>query len=135
MIDGRNRRRACELAGVEPKVEKLNGEDPVAYIVSANTHRDLTIGQRAIWNAIAAPEAEHTAGPGRGKKGPKLGRFPFVTKQRLSDARIILKYAPDLADQVLTAKGEVSFAKAFEEAKRRKAEAEANEEKLTRTTH
>jgi ParB-like chromosome segregation protein Spo0J len=34
LIDGRNRLRACEIAGVDPKFSKLNGHDAAAYIVS-----------------------------------------------------------------------------------------------------
>jgi hypothetical protein len=41
LIDGRNRLAACELAGVEPVVERLNGEDPAAFIVSANSYSRL----------------------------------------------------------------------------------------------
>jgi ParB-like chromosome segregation protein Spo0J len=36
LIDGRNRLRACEIAGVEPSFHCINGDDAAAYIVSAN---------------------------------------------------------------------------------------------------
>ena len=49
LIDGRNRLKACELAGVEPRFERLNGEDTVAFIMSANmARRDLTQNQKAV---------------------------------------------------------------------------------------
>ena len=54
LIDGRNRAAACELAGVEPRIEEYTG-DPAAIpalIISKNLHRrHLTTDQRA---AIAA---------------------------------------------------------------------------------
>jgi ParB-like chromosome segregation protein Spo0J len=54
LIDGRNRLKACEIAGVEPRFERLNGEDPKAFIVSANlARRDMSKGQKAIALAIA----------------------------------------------------------------------------------
>ncbi len=104
-------------------VEKLNGEDPVAYIISMQARRDLSVGQRAIWTAKAFPDDMRGKAAHRGKRSPNSGTFPMVNSQRLSEARTVLQYAPDLAEQVQQAKGEVSFAKAFEEAKRRKAEA------------
>ena len=45
----RNRLKACKLAGVEPRFEDLNGQDPAAFIVSANIERrHMTKGQRAM---------------------------------------------------------------------------------------
>ena len=49
--------RACKLAGVMPEVRHLNGEDPTAYVLSANVHRrDLTAGQRAMAVAMLRPK-------------------------------------------------------------------------------
>jgi len=37
------------MAGVEPSVVNLNGDDPTAYVLSANIHRrHMTKGQRAM---------------------------------------------------------------------------------------
>lgn len=47
IVDGRNRYEACEMAGVEPKFEKLNGHDAKAFILSVNVNRrHLNAGQR-----------------------------------------------------------------------------------------
>jgi ParB-like nuclease domain len=74
LVDGRNRRAACELAKVEPEVRHLNGEDPKAYVLSANIHRrSLTPGQRAMAVAMIRPEPEKR---GRGKKIPQVVNFP-----------------------------------------------------------
>lgn len=52
LIDGRNRLRACEIAGAQPTYENLSAdltdEQTLIYIVSANIHRrHLTQSQRA----------------------------------------------------------------------------------------
>src|ERR1039457_4319114 len=49
LIDGRNRREACRLAGVVPTTMELNGVDLVDYIANANDRRDHTQGQRSMW--------------------------------------------------------------------------------------
>ena len=39
ILDGRNRERACRAAGVEPTYRPFMGDDPLAYVISANLHR------------------------------------------------------------------------------------------------
>jgi hypothetical protein len=70
LIDGRNRLAACKRAGIEPRFNRLNGQDPWAYTISANVkRRNLTPGQRAYAAAAAwtAAEAEGRVQ----KQGPK----------------------------------------------------------------
>lgn len=81
VLDGRNRLRACELAGVEPRFEEFHGTDPVAYVVSANLQRrHLNESQRAMLGGRLMPilreeakkrQADHAStAPGRGKSLP-----------------------------------------------------------------
>jgi hypothetical protein len=49
VLDGRNRLRACEKAGVAPRYETYAGGDPAGFVVSQNVaRRHLNESQRAL---------------------------------------------------------------------------------------
>lgn len=49
ILDGRNRWRACEAAGVHPTLVEFDGADPLAWVVSLNLHRrHLDESQRGL---------------------------------------------------------------------------------------
>jgi len=48
ILDGRNRYKAAIEAGVEPVIVEFSGDDPLEFVVHANSNRrDLGVGQRA----------------------------------------------------------------------------------------
>lgn len=54
VLDGRNRLKACELAGVEPEVREWRGDDPMRWVLSLNFHRrHLTEDQKSVVGARA----------------------------------------------------------------------------------
>jgi hypothetical protein len=123
LIDGRNRREACRRAGVTPHHILLDGQDPVAYILSANINRrHMTKGQRAIVVAKIYPE------PKRGIHSEFHEETGELSKAHLSRARFVVRYASDLADSVRD--GSISLNNAYEEARIRKGRAETHESRF-----
>lgn len=128
LVDGRNRQRACEIAGVEPQYEQLNGRDAAAFIVSANLERrNLSKGQQAMAMAMIYPEA---AKGGRGKTVQKPESFG---RQRLSDARAVLRHSRALAEDVLADRKKLDdVLKIVEEHRRESASTDARMAELRR---
>lgn len=124
LIDGRNRRAACELVKVTPDVRYLNGEDATAFIFSTNiARRHLTAGQRAMAHARLYPAEQ-------GKRNDLNlvsidTKLPHVT---LSRARYILARSPMRADEVMS--GITSLNAAYEETKKEQAKKETDEQRL-----
>ena len=48
ILDGRHRYRACLDTGVAPRFEVYEGSDPVGFVASSCTHRNLKTSQRAL---------------------------------------------------------------------------------------
>jgi hypothetical protein len=76
LIDGRNRARACEIAGIEPATVVFEGDDPRAYIIASNiARRHMSKGQQAMAVAMVYPEPEKTT-HGKMSKTKLLCNYP-----------------------------------------------------------
>jgi ParB-like nuclease family protein len=108
LVDGRNRREACRALGIVPDYVLLDGQDSLAYIMSANVHRrHMTKGQRVMIVAKICSETKQTL--------RQISEQNKVALAAIGRARTVLRHTPDLADQVLT--GSLSLDKAYEEAR------------------
>ena len=120
ILDGRNRYRACEIAGVEPKFVEFDGDDALAHVVSLNLHRrQLTAGQRAM-----VAEKLATFERGGDRKGDqtanlqieKAAKLLNVSARSVEKARSVAKSSPSKAAEVAAGKKTLNKATAEIEA-------------------
>lgn len=121
ILDGGHRYRACIEVGLEPKVVKYNGLDPVAYVLTKNLlRRHLSTGQRAAIVALAADwgKAEKHGGDRKSDQGATLPLDSVQDRAARSDAGErtqkdadkVAREAPNLAQKV--ASGEMTLPQA-----------------------
>ncbi|VEI13250.1 ParB N-terminal domain-containing protein [Trueperella bialowiezensis] len=126
ILDGRNRYRACELAGVQPDYVVYDGEDLAEYVIDCNTsRRHMSTGARAMATALVLAE------DGRRRNGRWTRGSIDITgsgnssqwRQRLTEAGVVLDYTPHLANNIIT--GTLALDAAYREANQAKQSAEA----------
>lgn len=139
ILDGRNRAKACRLAGVEVQTEEWSdpGCGPVAWVVSQNVRRrHLTATQRAALAVDLLPELEAEAkarqahgstAPGKtlvekvpqaseGKARDRAAELVQVNERYVSDAKKVAAESPQLLDQMRA--GEITLRDAQREVKK-----------------
>ncbi|MDQ5907481.1 MAG: hypothetical protein QG590_1966 [Pseudomonadota bacterium] len=128
ILDGRNRWRACEAAGVIPTFAVYDGDDPLAWVISLNLHRrHLDESQRGI---VAAKIANLSDGQ-RADRSANLPTSPVtqadaaallnVSERTVRSARRVVESgAPELLEAVES--GQVSVSAAADVAELPKAE-------------
>lgn len=107
LIDGRNRRRACELAEVEPRFETFAGTDVEKFIISSNLRRrQLTESQRALTaarlcNMRAGHRSDLPSANSHEVRSLQAAADLFnVGRHTVSDAKQILQQRPELAKRI-----------------------------------
>ena len=101
ILDGRNRYRACQIAGVKPRIEAFNPKSsrrsPEEFVLSRNLRRrHLSVGQKAAialdWSEQIAlnPEPEKSKALGRPKGAlSEAARYIGINEQRVFEVRQI----------------------------------------------
>lgn len=94
VLDGRNRFRACAIAGVEPRMIPFGGDDPFALVISANMHRrHLEKSQRALialeLEKLYAEDARKRQSDAGKAKGKLVAALPEAGLARDHAARVV----------------------------------------------
>lgn len=129
LIDGRNRERACADAGIEfvTVPVDLNGDDPVAYVVSLNVRRrNLNASQRAI---AAAQASELFTRFGNAER-QRLSRLFGTNEKYLANGRALVERDPVAAEAVKA--GDRHLLDAYDELQKRERAQQTQTEKMTR---
>ena len=117
VLDGRNRLKACQRAGVEPRFVEYEGDDPIAFVISTNMfRRHLTLEQRAF--AAAKLATLKVGRPTRDENAPtgaisqvEAAQALGVSRGSVQAASVILdKGAPELIALVEAGKTSLSAA-------------------------
>ncbi|SDP92377.1 N6-adenosine-specific RNA methylase IME4 [Phyllobacterium sp. YR620] len=97
VLDGRNRLRACVLAGVEPLTMEYGGTDPLGFVLSHNLHRrHLSESQRAI---VAANIVDWTNGTNQYAEGSANLQTQKKAAERLSISERAIAAAKRVRDR------------------------------------
>lgn len=87
LLDGRNRIKACAIAGVEPMVAVVDPRDPIAFICARNVHR------RHLSTAERSEIAAKLATLDRGRPTEKGPNGPFIAPT-IEQAAELLNVSP-----------------------------------------
>lgn len=124
LVDGRNRRDACRLAGVEPTIVELDpSKDVDAFIWSQNsTRRQISQGARAMAYALIFPEKGKAGRPKAGQEqSPTEWEIKGLTREQVRMARDVIAVFTKDADIVDQVKRGGSLTQAYGEAQQEKA--------------
>jgi ParB-like chromosome segregation protein Spo0J len=123
VLDGRNRLRACEIAGVTPHFQKYSGADPLADVVTWNLkRRHLTPSQQAGIGADVANMQRGGDGSNQYESKPahvpvckvsqaEAAKMVGVSERLLRDAVKVKNAAPELHEEVKAGRMTVPAAK------------------------
>jgi hypothetical protein len=132
VLDGRNRLRACEIAGVAPRFQEYAGADPLADVVSWNLkRRHLSTSQKATLAVALKPMFEEQARermatstggdkpqlranlpyPAKGKAIDQAAAAVGVSGRIVQDAEHVKKHSPEAFEEVKAGRMTVNAAR------------------------
>lgn len=86
VLDGRNRRAACERAEVEPDIEVYDGDDLAEYVIDCNSaRRHMSTGARAMSTALVLSEDGKREDDGRWSYGQLHGSVQSESRRTVVD--------------------------------------------------
>ena len=116
ILDGRNRHKACKLAGVKPRFAEWKGKgSPLEWVVSENLiRRHLTSSQRAVLALDLLPLLEKEAARrqtlakklakvgdnGKGKASQVAAKLTKTNSTYIEKVKNLSKHAPELLEKV-----------------------------------
>lgn len=125
LLDGRNRLKACEIAGVDPLIVVHDPEDEGSFVRSRNERRHQSTGSRAMSTALSL-HADGLRKNGRWKRGSiditESGNSDW--RNRMNEAGHVLDELPELAESVVNSVVALDDAYRQAVAKRKAREAE-----------
>jgi hypothetical protein len=129
ILEGRNRYRACELAGRIPRTREYVNRDPVGFVLSANLHRrHLNEAQRAL---VAAQLANLKVGDNQKSEGTSIevaATLLNISRASVERAKVILtKGDPNLIAAVQ--QGDMSLTAGAQEAAQQQQDKDKDEDK------
>lgn len=130
ILDGRNRYRACQMNGINPRCEEYAGDDPLGFVISHNLHRrHLSESQRAMvaakWAKLKMghrPPSPIGGGAKETKTRDEAAELLNVGTSSIDRAKKVIKDAPGLVEKIES--GEMSVNAAYVTTKRPRQEEE-----------
>lgn len=125
ILDGRNRYKAADIAGVEPSFLEYDGDDALGYVIRHNLHRrHLNESQRAVVAGRLATmrqgertDLEPSANWRKDVSQQEAAEMLNVSPRTIQRIKAVEREAPELIP--LIESGEMTASKAFTETKRR----------------
>ena len=128
IVDGRNREKACEIAGVPPEYEEIEfaDEDALrAFVANRSERRNITAGQKAMAWAVLFPEPSKAHKGKKSETATKLFAEKSFSSASVSKARAVLEYSQPLALEVRD--GARTLNDAYEQVKAEKQRGQSDE--------
>ena len=126
ILDGRNRYRACQEAGVEPQFQRYLKSNPLGFVISTNIHRrHLNESQRAVIASTLAnmrqgqrTDIEPSANLRKVISQPEAAKMLNVSERSMQSVKAIEREAPELIPEIV--RGELTAHQATKKVKIRK---------------